>query len=117
VHAYWYRSRPLLGIAYIAAYLESKCIECRIFDAQFHGWNKTQLTEKVIAWNPQVIGFSAMTHEIAASHELALLIRNTAGDIPIVIGGCHVAALPSQTLKEFPAFTYGVYGEGEKNSL
>jgi radical SAM superfamily enzyme YgiQ (UPF0313 family) len=38
-------------------------------------------------------------------------------NIPIIIGGCHITALPERTLAEFPVFDYGIFGEGEQTTL
>jgi radical SAM superfamily enzyme YgiQ (UPF0313 family) len=59
------------------------------------------------------MGITAMTHEIGASGRVAARTRELL-DAPVVIGGCHVTALPRKTMVEFPAFDYGVYGEGER---
>jgi radical SAM superfamily enzyme YgiQ (UPF0313 family) len=32
---------------------------------------------------------------------------------PLILGGCHVTAVPRETLLRFTAFDYGVIGEGE----
>ena len=36
VNPHWYIRKPMLGIGYIVAYLESKGIECAIFDSHFN---------------------------------------------------------------------------------
>jgi anaerobic magnesium-protoporphyrin IX monomethyl ester cyclase len=117
VNPYWQVARPLLGIGYISSYLESNGIECKIFDANFNAWTEEQTVEAVVKYNPDLIGFSAMTHEICAAHSLASKLNSSLSGVPTVIGGCHITALPQETLEEFSGFTYGIYGEGEKTLL
>ena len=114
-YADWYK-RPVLGLAYICSYLEANGFECRIFDAYFHSWSEDELVWRVKAYRPEVIGLTAMTHEIAEAARIASRLKSEL-KVPAIIGGCHVTALPERTLTEFPVFDYGIYGEGEKAFL
>ena len=114
-YADWYR-RPVLGLAYIAAYAKQQGFDCRIFDAYFHKWPHGELLDRVKAYAPDVVGITAMTHEISRAAELAAQIKKQT-PVPVVVGGCHVTALPERTLAEFPAFDYGLRGEGEKAAV
>lgn len=117
VHPYWYKKKPALGISYLSSYLTKNKIKNKIFDAYFFSWSQEETVANVAKYKPDLIGISSMTHEIVAANKLASLFKKRVPDIPIAIGGCHITALPSQTLKEFPNFTYGIYGEGEKTLL
>lgn len=117
VHPYWYKKKPALGISYLSSYLTKNKINNKLFDAYYFSWSKEKTVEEVNKYKPDIIGISSMTHEIITAHNLATLFQKEMPGIPIVIGGCHVTALPAQTLEEFPNFTYGVYGEGEKTLL
>lgn len=114
-YADWYK-QPVLGLAYISACAEAKGHKCKIFDAYFHSWSGAELLSHVEAFSPDVVGFTAMTHEISWAADLAFKIK-TRRDIPVIIGGCHVTALPEQTLAEFDVFDYGICGEGEKTAV
>jgi radical SAM superfamily enzyme YgiQ (UPF0313 family) len=117
VNPYWKAKRPSLGISYIASYLKAHRIEAKLFDANYNAWTETQTIELVAHYRPDIIGISSMTHEIASSHTIAALLRARLDNVPTVIGGCHITALPQETMIEFPNFTYGVYGEGEATML
>jgi radical SAM superfamily enzyme YgiQ (UPF0313 family) len=117
VNPYWNATRPSLGISYIASYLESNGIQVKIFDANYNTWTDHQTVEFVAAYKPDIIGLSSMTHEISMAHTIASLLRLRLPNAPTVIGGCHITALPKETLKEFINFTYGIYGEGEQTLL
>lgn len=114
-YADWYRHLPL-GIAYISAYLECNGFDCKIFDASFHSWSEEELLCRVINYRPDIIGLTAMTHEIIQAAHIASQLKKELS-VPIIIGGCHTTALPERTLAEFPVFDFGIYGEGEKTVL
>jgi anaerobic magnesium-protoporphyrin IX monomethyl ester cyclase len=117
VNPYWKAKRPSLGISYIASYLHSHSIEAKLFDANYNAWTEKQTVELVTRYRPDIIGISSMTNEIGSSHTIAGLLKGRLDNVPTVIGGCHITALPQETLIEFPNFTYGVYGEGEATML
>jgi anaerobic magnesium-protoporphyrin IX monomethyl ester cyclase len=114
-YANWYK-QPALGVAYISACLESKGFDCRILDAYFHSWSQAELLRQVKDYNPDVVGLTAMTHEINQAANISSQIKAQM-NIPTIIGGCHITALPERTLAEFPTFDYGVFGEGEQTTL
>lgn len=105
--------RPLVSISYISAYVQANGIHSMIFDAHFNDWNENELVSHVKAYKPDVVGISAMTHEINRASCIASQVKEHL-KVPVVIGGCHVTALPERTLQQFPAFDFGVHGEGEK---
>jgi anaerobic magnesium-protoporphyrin IX monomethyl ester cyclase len=114
-YADWFR-RPILGITYLAARLGQAGIETRIFDAYFHGWSMDELEQRVIDYGPDLFGVTAMTHEISRAAEPAQKIKAKC-DVPALVGGAHVTALPLDTLIQYPMFDYGVFGEGETTVL
>jgi radical SAM superfamily enzyme YgiQ (UPF0313 family) len=117
VNPYWNTTRPSLGISYISSYLKSRGIESKIFDANYNSWTEEQTVDMVAKYRPDVIGITAMTHEINKAHSIITALSKRLNNIPSVIGGCHVTALPQETLTEFHNFSYGIYGEGEETML
>jgi len=111
----WYR-RPVLGLSYISSLLRKNGYENRIFDAYFKTWSEEELIKAIIDYQPDIIGFSSMTHEIITAAQIAKRIKELIS-VPVIIGGCHVTALPEATMSEFPVFDIAVYGEGEKTAL
>ncbi len=110
-YANWYR-QPALGIAYICACLRAEGYDCKVFDGYFHSFSLDEIVEHVTEYNPDIVGITAMTHEIQQAATITSQI-NERITVPFVIGGCHVTALPERTLSEFPVFEYGICGEGE----
>ena len=114
-YANWYR-QPALGIAYICACHRAEGHNCEIFDGYFHSLSPDELVEHVTKYNPDIIGITAMTHEIQQAAAIASQLKERIA-VPLVIGGCHVTALLERTLSEFPVFDYGIYGEGEETFI
>ena len=114
-YANWYR-RPVLGLSYISSYLRKNGFQAEIFDAVFHGWTGNELVKHMEVYQPDLIGITAMTHEVTQAARLAAELKKRLA-APVVIGGSHVTALPERTLSEFPAFDYGIRGEGEISFL
>ena len=103
---------PALGPSYLAALLEARGTEVRIFDALFNGWSAAELVERIRSYAPTLVGFTAMTHEVKAAGEIAAALKATM-PCKVVVGGPHVTALPERTLQELPSFDYGICQEGE----
>ncbi|MBI1935291.1 radical SAM protein [Candidatus Woesearchaeota archaeon] len=49
---------PPVGLAYVAAYLESKGVECSILDANLYKLGHEEMFSKVEAYNPDIVGIS-----------------------------------------------------------
>ncbi len=114
-YADWY-NRPVLGLSYLASFLTHHGLQCRIFDAYFTRQSLADLVEDIAAWEPDLVGVTAMTHEVAQAAQAVAEIKRRHG-CQAVIGGPHATALPQRTLEEFPTFDYSVCGEGEKPLL
>lgn len=108
-------SYPHPGLAYIAAYLRSKDVDCVVYDAKFDPkfFNFDNLKRRLLEDEPDIVGFTAMTHEIDYTAEAAEEIKKVLPKSAIVIGGVHATALPRDTLINYPVFDIAVFGEGE----
>jgi len=107
---------PALGLSYIASCLRLNGFNHRIFDAYFNTYSENDLIKKVMNYQPDIVGITAMTHEIVQAEKIASKLKQLL-KAKIIIGGCHISALPKRTLTEFPVFDYGVIGEGEKTII
>lgn len=106
------------GLAYLAGYLQLHGYEdVFIIDAKFERLNFNQVTERVKALNPHLVGLTAFTNEIKPAAYQAAKIKEWNKEVVTIIGGVHVTALPEKTLEEFPYFDLGVVGEGEMTLL
>jgi len=100
------RPFPPLGLGYIASYISkyNNVDEIKIVDGS------TDISELITEFAPSIIGISSTTPEFNYAVGLADKIKD-ANDIPIVVGGHHITALP-QCLPD--SMDIGVIGEGEQ---
>lgn len=96
---------PPLGLGYLASFLKEKS-----------GFENTIIVDKedqlkrIRMEKPDLIGISCTTMDFIKAKKLAEQIKEEF-DIPLLIGGFHVTALPNTMPK---AFDVGVMGEGEQ---
>ena len=105
---------PPFGICYLAAILRKERYEISIIDAQTLGIGIDETVGKVLDYNPDIVGITATTPAIFVANHLSKKIREKLPNIIIVIGGCHISALPQETMLQCPYFDIGIIGEAEK---
>jgi len=84
-----------------------------IVEASAGNLSLPETLKRILQSSPDLVGITATTSGICAAGELAQALKQSRSTRPILIGGCHVTALPEETLREFPAFDLAVIGEGE----
>lgn len=77
----------------------------RIFDL------KKKIIAQVLLWDPDIIGFSCMTHNYHWSLEIASEIKKNK-NIPVVFGGMHPTLLPEEVISQ-RCVDYVAVGEAE----
>lgn len=108
---------PDPSLASLFSFLKAHNIECDVIDSKLERLGLARLIERLKAINPDVIGFSSLTHEIETVASAAQAIKNNFPQAKILIGGTHANALPKETLAEFAVFDIAVFGEGEETLL
>lgn len=106
-----------IGLAYIAAMLKKNGLEVKVVDAKLDRLNFAQTIELIKTLKPDILGISAMTHEIDMAARLSEALKPLLPKAFIVIGGVHVTAMPEETLDECPSFDAGIIGESEYTLL
>jgi anaerobic magnesium-protoporphyrin IX monomethyl ester cyclase len=105
---------PRTALACLAAFIENiEDVEICIIDAKFEKLSFEESTQKIIDYNPNIVGFTAFTNEIKPAAYLAYKVKEKLPEAITLIGGVHVTAIPQQSLEEFPCFDMVVVGEGE----
>lgn len=104
---------PQAGIAYIAGGLKKEKCDVTIYNSKYKNTFEDELGHILCNESYDIIGFSAMTFEIKSVGRLAERIKAVNKKCMIVIGGCHLNALPKETMTEFVNFDMGVIGEHE----
>ncbi|MGV8057124.1 MAG: B12-binding domain-containing radical SAM protein [Smithellaceae bacterium] len=103
------------GILSIAAYLEKQGQEVFVYDClgPHAPVDLNEQVKAILAYEPQIAGFSATTSSFPDAADLAQKIKEQSPSIITVCGGVHVSALAGRLLEDYPAFDYLVAGEGE----
>jgi radical SAM superfamily enzyme YgiQ (UPF0313 family) len=102
-----------IGLGYLSSYLESKGVACQVIDAKLQRFNIEQILSNLANSPPDVVGITAMTHEINQAGGLSEAIKKKYPNTIVIVGGVHVTALPGETLEGLPFIDAVVIGEGE----
>jgi len=105
------RQMPL-GIFYIASFLIEKGIDVKIIDADAECLDDGEIINRIRTYNADVVGITSTTMGFHRAHDVARKIKEYDEDLPILLGGSHVTALPEYSMS-FACFDYGIIGEGE----
>jgi len=122
--------QPPLGLAYIAACLESD-YNVKIVDAACEGWHQEKeesknlityglsfqnLKELIQDFKPDLIGVSCLySMQYKNAHQVCAIAKELDKNILTVMGGAHPTALPQKTLQDINVDIV-VLGEGESTS-
>ena len=87
-------------MAYIAGVLESENIEVKIIDAKAVTAIPIDIAREYSEFKSNIVGITAMTHEIYLANEIAGNIKEQNPHATVVVGGPHSTALPERTLRE-----------------
>jgi anaerobic magnesium-protoporphyrin IX monomethyl ester cyclase len=115
--SYFKTEYPNIGLGYLSSFLKANGIEVIVIDAQFEGLSLEDTKKYIQEFRPEVLGFSAMTHEIVIAAEWAKEFKKLSQDVLVIIGGPHATVAAEQTLREFSVFDMAVIGEGELTLL
>lgn len=107
-------TEPTYALACLGAVAEREKMEVRVIDAAAQCLTVEQTAAEIADFTPHIVGISSTTSGIVASAELAKRIKEMDDKAITIIGGCHVTALPEETLSEFSHFDMAVIGEGEE---
>ncbi len=118
---------PVLGLAYLAAYLEEKKIPVKIIDIAAegasmiakvgkkirYGLKEKDIIEEIKDYNPEIVGITCQsTLHAKDAYETAGIVKKANPKILVVMGGAHPSAVPSEVLKN-KSVDVVVRGEGE----
>ena len=105
------RFYPPLGLGYIASYIK----KYGGYDTEIIDFieSQDQLNNAIKESSPDIVGFTAVTSNYQYVTELAEILRCKT-DVPFIIGGPHISAMPESMAK---VFDVGVIGEGEQTTL
>jgi len=104
-----------LGALYIASVLREAGHHVRLFDAG-ELWDPEPFREVLRAFQPQVVGISAITIEARVMEQMARVCREELPEVPVIVGGPHATAYPQRCARN-PDVDFVALGEGELTAL
>ncbi|HYC22559.1 MAG TPA: radical SAM protein [Candidatus Bathyarchaeia archaeon] len=104
---------PGVGILVLAALAREKGYAVHVVDAKRAGTTNEDAARRIIALEPDVLGLSCTTISVTNGSRIAELVKAARPHATTIVGGAHVSAIPERTLERFPAFDFGIVGEGE----
>lgn len=107
-------TQPTFALVCLGAVAEKEGAHVRVIDAAAENLSIEACLREITSARPRLVGISSTTVGISASGKLAAGIKEALPDAIVIIGGCHVTALPEETLSEFAGFDMAVIGEGEE---
>lgn len=106
-------TEPSFGLLCLAAAARRAGAQVAVVEASARNLDPGAALREIAAFRPDVVGFTATTSEIGQAAALAGAVRQACPGVLTIVGGCHVTAIPDETLRAFPAFELAVIGEGE----
>ncbi len=98
---------PPLWCRLIGGYVRDQGRKIIIIDSEAENMGFERVAERIAELNPKLVGMivfghqpSASTQQMAAAGETVRAIKAVSSDIPIIMVGGHVSALPERTLAE-----------------
>ncbi len=107
--------QPPMGLAQIAAVLESNGYRVTIVDANALKLNPQEVVSRLA--DADIVGLTAMTPTVSAALEVAAAVKGSRPELPVILGGAHATLLPEETLAAAPEIDVIVRGEGEETIL
>jgi anaerobic magnesium-protoporphyrin IX monomethyl ester cyclase len=104
-----------LGIAYVAAALEQKDCDVRIFDGCLHNWSEEETANQALSHDPEFIGLGFSTPLFPVAVRIVEFIKRRSPSTVVILGGPHVSALPEASLRNSKA-DFICIGEGEESA-
>lgn len=105
---------PPLGLGYLAGILRAHGHQVNILDCAIMKESYLQILSRIKAMNPDVIGITALSSYYNEMRTLARVLHVL--QLPVILGGVHVSALPELSIRECGA-DFAVIGEGELTIL
>src|SRR5437870_3521874 len=106
---------PGIGTLVLAAVTRAAGHRVHVVDGKRSGTPLDEVVRRVVALEPDHVGFSATTISIHNAARIAARVKALVPGAVTTVGGPHVSAVPSETLARFAGFDYGVVGEGERS--
>ena len=106
---------PPLGLGYLASFVNAYYPGAYRFRLVDYAWQSDRDLEAALAESPpDLVGLTSTTNSFAEASRLAALVKSRL-NVPVIIGGVHITAVPEDLLGS--PFDVAVLGEGEETFL
>ncbi|MCX5694131.1 MAG: radical SAM protein [Candidatus Omnitrophica bacterium] len=105
-----------LGLLYLASVARVEKFDVAVAEAS-NSLSYEDSVSEILGHHPDYVAITATTVSIFNAARLARMIKERAARITIIIGGAHLSATPEETMQKFPAFDFGIIGEGEETLI
>jgi anaerobic magnesium-protoporphyrin IX monomethyl ester cyclase len=105
---------PPLGLACLAAALESADIDVKILDFVVFPYSKKHLEKELQQFDPHMLGVTAVTMSVDSALKVVQDAKSIAPEVLTVMGGPHVTFCARETMRAYEAIDFIVLGEGEE---
>jgi radical SAM superfamily enzyme YgiQ (UPF0313 family) len=103
---------PPLGLGYLASAVRQHGHDVAILDLAKERLDPERGAKAVRRLQPELVGVSILSTAYLPARELVAAIRREIPDVPLVVGGPHVTALPDDALEDL-GVSFGMVGEAE----
>lgn len=104
---------PALGLGYMAAVLEREGIDVELVPTHVLGMSWSDVTKKIAADRPDIVGCTATTENRHLSFRLLREAKRARPEALTLIGGPHLNGTARDTLSHIPEIDAAISGEGE----
>jgi radical SAM superfamily enzyme YgiQ (UPF0313 family) len=101
-----------LGIFSLAAFLRAQGFEVAVLDAEALQLSHEAVADMIVRSGARAVGITSTTVGFRNAGRLASLVRHRLRNMPLIIGGPQMTAMPVKTM-ETGLFDYGIVREGE----
>jgi len=105
---------PPLGVLYVAGALREAGHRVQVLDGD--PWFEADIEDRMVAFEPELIGLSFLTMTTTRAVDLARRLRERLPEVPQMAGGPHATVEPRQTLEALGVDVV-VRGEGERTAV
>ncbi len=91
---------PPLGIMYLSAFLKERTDhEVGILDPNAETMGLSSIERRIREYAPDVVGITAMTHNLIDVHQCARIAKQVSPDIHVTVGGPHAISFPDEAIR------------------
>lgn len=105
---------PPLGVAFLAAALESADMDVKVLDFAVTPYSQKRLEDVMLSFQPDIVGCTSVTMTFPDAIQIIGDAKQISKEVLTVMGGPHVSFCAERTFQQYPELDLIVIGEGEE---